>query len=87
MYFGTAHQNPRILILFINLKTGAIIIQWDNGGGGGGGGGGRAGGKRAKKTGGEGGGGGGGGGESEGKGEKGGKHREVGERVTGIGSR
>ena len=64
MYFGTAHQNPRILILFINLKTGAIIIQWDNGGGGGGGG-----------------------GESEGKGEKGGKHREVGERVTGIGSR
>ena len=63
MYFGTAHQNPRILILFINLKTGAIIIQWDNGGGGGGGG------------------------ESEGKGEKGGKHREVGERVTGIGSR
>ena len=35
MYFGTAHQNPRILILFINLKTGAIIIQWDNGGGGG----------------------------------------------------
>ena len=35
MYFGTAHQNPRILILFINLKTGTIIIQWDNGGGGG----------------------------------------------------
>ena len=34
MYFGTAQQNSRILILFINLKTGTIIIQWDNGGGG-----------------------------------------------------
>ena len=61
MYFGTAHQNPRILILFINLKTGAIIIQWDNGEGGEG--------------------------ESEGKGDKGGKHRDVGERVTGSGWR